>query len=352
MPNEVSDLTTSSLSATGGEGQDAETPSSVASLAASEQIEPSTQSEDESLPQIEAVAETPALPEGPQKFDFRQPSLLTSAEMRKLRACHDEFARSLATRLSIHLRLDFGVQVIQLDTLYYPGFIEHLSNSTHVAAFKVKPLIGVGLLEVSPKLGFAIIDRLCGGAGNGAGSERALTEIEVAVLDQAILLILKEWCQIAAALNEPTLELLAHETNPRFLQTSARDTSMLRLALQVRMGDCVERLQFGFPFEMIEPVIRRLTPVLEPTKEKAARQPSVAKWHPSLNSIPVPLTAHWDGLQVTARQIAQLKPGDLLPVPAQQLQHTQLRLAKLPKFAGRLGKCGTSWAVELTETMI
>jgi hypothetical protein len=33
------------------------------------------------------------------------------------------------------------------------------------------------------------------------------------------------------------------------------------------------------------------------------------------------------------------------------LQHTQLRLGKIPKFAGRLGKCGTMWAVELTEAL-
>src|SRR5258705_13575959 len=57
-------------------------------------------------------------------FNVRKPSLLTAGELRRLRLRHDEFARSLATRLSIHLRLEIAVQILALDTCFYPRLIE------------------------------------------------------------------------------------------------------------------------------------------------------------------------------------------------------------------------------------
>src|SRR5437763_309030 len=81
-----------------------------------------------------------------QAFNLRKPSLLTAGELRRLRTRHDEFARSLATRLSMHLRLELSVQVVGLDTCFYPKLIDRLANPTEVALFKIDPLDGVGLL--------------------------------------------------------------------------------------------------------------------------------------------------------------------------------------------------------------
>src|SRR6266446_484431 len=64
--------------------------------------------------------EVAAGPKPMQPFNLRKPSLLTAGELRRLRLRHDEFARSLATRLSIHLRLEIGVHIAGLDTCFYP----------------------------------------------------------------------------------------------------------------------------------------------------------------------------------------------------------------------------------------
>src|SRR5580765_6754521 len=87
-----------------------------------------------------------------QPFSGRKPSLLTAGELRRLRSRHDEFARSLATRLSIHLRLEIEVQVLLLDSCFYPQFVERLLNPAQVTLFRVETLDGVGLIETPPKL--------------------------------------------------------------------------------------------------------------------------------------------------------------------------------------------------------
>jgi len=168
---------------------------------------------DPSPPPPEAIPAETKIPEAlkpVQLFDRRKPSLLTSGELRRLRMKHEEFARSLATRLSIHLRLEIGVRLAEIDTGYYHRFIDSLSNPTHVTLFGIETLDGTGLLEIPPNLGIAIIERLLGGPGKPTPLNRDLTEIETALLDQAVDLLLKEWCHVVASLPSAKAAILNH----------------------------------------------------------------------------------------------------------------------------------------------
>ncbi len=131
-----------------------------------------------------------------QPCDFRQPAFLTSSELRKLRLRHEEFIRSLAAHFSIYLRLEVTMQMLKLQTLSFGKFTEGLASPTHLTLFKVEPLKGVCLLDMSPRLGLTIVDRLLGGPAHGVNASSDLSEIEMALLDQVVLIILSEWCQL------------------------------------------------------------------------------------------------------------------------------------------------------------
>src|SRR5206468_11899724 len=102
--------------------------------------------------------------------------------------------RALAARLSIYLRLEFSLQMSKLQTITYRKFAEALPNPTHLSLFKVEPLRGIGVLDIHPRLGLTIVDRLLGGPAHSITSDHDLSEIELALLDQAVHLILAEWC--------------------------------------------------------------------------------------------------------------------------------------------------------------
>jgi flagellar motor switch protein FliM len=67
-----------------------------------------------------------------------------------------------------------------------------------------------------------------------------------------------------------------------------------------------------------------------------------------LDDVQLPITAEWQGLDVTARDVLHLQVGDVLPVGPQSIQ-VSLRLGEVSKFQGRLGTAGGHWAVELTR---
>jgi flagellar motor switch protein FliM len=302
------------------------------------------------VPVVKSAA--PETKDNCQRYDFRHPGFLSPGELRRLRLRHEEFIRALSARLSIYMRLEFSLQMSKLHTIPYKQFTEALPNPACLSLFKTEPLRGIGILDIHPRLGLTIVDRLLGGPAQSAASTHEFSEIEMALLDQAVQLILGEWCSHWASVQELSFTLLGHENNGQFLQTAAHDTIMLALVMDAKLGDCTEKIQIALPCSMLEPLIRKLGQATELVTESAPRTPTFSpKWNRNFDDVPVPVTALWDDLVLSAREVANLKPGDILPLDPRSARRVKLRLADRPKFQGSLGTAGGKWAVAVTEVV-
>ena len=286
-----------------------------------------------------------------QPYDFRQPAFLTSGELRKIRIRHEEFIRTLAAHLSVYLRLEVTIQMSKLQTLSYQKYAEGLPSPTHLTLFKVEPLQGVCLLDMAPRLGLTIVDRLLGGPANSVNFSGELSEIETALLDQVAHLILNEWCQLWQKFDNVRPTLLGHETNGRFLTSSPHDCILLVLSMEVRLGDCTETMELAFPFHTIEPLVRQAGPSAGADSSVAATRSGSPLWNQSLDEVTVRVNTEWHGLEMSAGQLSRLKCGDVLMLEANCFDRVEVRLEQRPKFHGRLGTTGEGWAVELTESV-
>jgi len=282
-----------------------------------------------------------------QPYDFRHPLFLSPTELRRLRIRHEDFIRALGARLSIYLRMEFSLQMSKLQTITYQKFAEALPNPSHLSLFKVDPLRGVGILAIHPRLGLTIVDRLLGGPAHSITADHDFSEIEMALLDQAVQLILAEWCHHWASVQELLPVMLGHENNGQFLQTAPHDTIMLVLAMEAKVGDCLEQIQIALPCFTIEPLVRKLGHINGASSETAAVV-SAVRWNRNFDEVPVPVTAIWDDLHLTARDLVNMKVGDVLPLDAKSTRQVKLRLADMPKFEGQLGTAGGKWAVAVT----
>lgn len=278
--------------------------------------------------------------------DFRQSGFLAPSELRRIRLRHEQFVRSLAARLAIFLRLELTVQLGKLQIVGYQKFLEPLPNPTHITLFKTDPLKGVGLLVMPPRLGVTLVDRLLGGPGQMSDQSRELSELEIALADQVTLLLLGEWCAHWPEMRELRPAILGHENNSRFLQTAPADTAMLVLPLNLGLGDQTQPAYLAFPYATVEPLVRLLCPAGLPRESGAAA--AKPKWNAEFDAVPVPLTAEWKGLKLSAGEITRLKPGDVLLLDGDCAAQVQLRLSHLTKFLGQPGTRAGKWAVQLT----
>lgn len=286
-----------------------------------------------------------------QPFDFRQPAFLTASELRRLRLRHEEFIRSMAAHLSSHLRLEVSLQLLKLQTLSYQKYTSNLANPSHITLFKLEPLRGVCLLDMAPRLGLTLVDRLLGGPAQAVNASGELSDIDIALLDQVTQLILNEWCQLWQKNDIARPVILSHENSGRFLNSSPHDTVMLVLSLECGLGDCVEPMQLAFPFLTIESLVRQADAALDAGTAQGAAKPAAPRWNPSFDEVTVRLSAQYHGLEVSARDLANLKCGDVLMLSPNCFDQVDVQLEDVPRFHARLGTSGKHRAAQLTERL-
>lgn len=279
--------------------------------------------------------------------DFRQSGFLAASELRRIRQRHEQFIRSLAARLAMFLRLECRLTLAKVHITGFQKFAETLTNPTHITLFKTEPLKGVGLLVIPPRLALQLVERLLGGPGELPATNRDLTDIEVALSDQAASLILSEWCHHWPEMRDLHSQLIGHENNSKFLQTAPPETAMLIIGVETSIAEQKETFHLVFPYATVEPLMRLINPAHGETHDTAPRA-GHSQWNHGFDAVKVPLTVEWQGLKMSAGAVTRLQPGDLLTLDPACAAQVVVRLGNIPKFYGRPGTSDARWAVQLT----
>lgn len=285
-----------------------------------------------------------------ETYDFRNPAFLTEVELRRLRILHEDFIRYLSARLSMLLRMECNLKMARLQTQAYSKFTESLSTPTHICLFKADPLLGVGVLDINPRLALTLVDRLLGGRGHSIKAERYLTEIEVALLEDVLRIVIEEWCGQWREDHELHPHIIGHENNGRFLQTSPRDAVVLALGIEVGFGDCSEQIQIGLPYYTIEPLVKALQQRRQKDSAPSA-PPARAEWRDIYEHVRIPVHAHWSLPEMPLREVAALRVGDIIELPVDILDRTRVLLNGAPKFSGTVGLEGDVVAVRVNRKL-
>ncbi len=300
-----------------------------------------------------AAAVAPLLA-GPQPYELSQRTLLSAAELRRLTADHETIRRSCGVRLAVLFRTEFDLKLAPLETPTFRQFAGQLAQPTHLTLFKVEPLRGIGVLEISPALALCLLDRLMGGPGDAHPPARELTEIEIALLGQVSHLLTEAWCAHWTGWKEIKSTLIGNESDPRYLQTSAPESTLLVAKFEAQIGECSGQIRLALPFATIEPLLQKIRAELKPPVENQTPTQALAKsptWNPALDHVNIPISAELPGPQITARQLQSLKVGDVLPLAPEAANQVQLQLGGITRFNGRLGTRDEHWAVEVLNAL-
>jgi flagellar motor switch protein FliM len=286
-----------------------------------------------------------------RSHDFRQSGFLAASELRRIRQRHEQFVRSLGARIAMFLRLECSLTLAKVHIETYQKFIEPIPNPSFMTLFRADPLKGVGLFVIPPRFALLFVDRLLGGPGAMPAEQHDLTDIEVAVCDQAAMLILTEWCNHWPEMRGLHPTIIGHETNSKFLQTAPPDTSMLILDITAKIGEQTEHFQIVFAYVTVEPLMRLIAPSLPDAEEVAPARNAKPNWSSEFDAVKVPVTAEWQGLKMSTGAVTRLQPGDLVRLDPACAAQVLVRLGNVPKFYGRPGTSDGQWAVQLTAAI-
>jgi flagellar motor switch protein FliM len=280
-------------------------------------------------------------------YNFRNPGFLRQGDLRQLELLHQKFVEHLCARLSTFLRMECVVKMIKFGSSTFSLITDSMKNTTHVTLFQVEFLRGIGILDMSLPLSLAIADRLLGGKGRLSETTRGITEIEIALIEDVVQLILLEWThqwpeqEISFA---PSI--IGHDTSGRFLQTAEADVVHVTINLEVILGECVGQMQLFIPFAMVEPIVKLMATARLKASESKTR---TIEWRRPFNTINVPVIAEWFVKDMSVADVLQLRPGDVLEMDRDLIARTNIKLSNTTGFIGTAGVEDGRFAVQLTH---
>ena len=235
-------------------------------------------------------------------YDFKRPDKFTKNQIRTLENIHDTFSRLTTGSLSARLCSMVHMHVTAVDQLTYEEFIRCMPTPTTLAIVEMVPLNGYAVLEIDPAVTFSIIDKICGGPGDGRKSQHELTDIETNIMEDIVVRLLENireaWTQVIDL--RPRMDRI--ETNPQFAQIVKPTEMVILVTMKARIDDTEGMINFCIPYCTIEPIIEKLHPLYQyNTAPAPSRYPELK----SREDIPVRLCAEILRREYPLREILQ-----------------------------------------------
>ena len=282
-------------------------------------------------------------------YDFRRPTKFKKDLLRTLVMVHENFARLLQSFFLGSLRIGAQVHVRGTSQYLYAEFTQLLPNPAVVATFRLNPLPGICLMEISQNIAYAIIDRVFGGPGTEVQPQRGLSEIELGVIQRAAVDMLaplqEAWRNVADI--RPIQETM--ETNPAFLQTSSPSEVLAAITLGVQIGEHTGHVMLVFPFSTMAPVMSKLSPHRWLADDQSAAEPGGAKVQDSIQEAPMDLTVLLGSTRITVGEFMGLKAGDVIPLQSRVNDELAVFAGSTLTAYGYPGVSGNRMAIRITR---
>ena len=110
-------------------------------------------------------------------YNFSTPSKFSKEHLRTLETIFEHYGRLLYINLPAYLRKNVQVEVMNAEAVLYKEYSQALSNPVLLGLIDFEPLEGTIVMEMATNLGYAIIDRMLGGAGVSLEKKREFSEI-------------------------------------------------------------------------------------------------------------------------------------------------------------------------------
>ena len=122
-----------------------------------------------------------------KEYDFRSPMKFTKEQLNALSNLHETLGRLLSSYFLGLLRMSCDMEVISIEEQRYYEFNNALPDMSLIGMFRLEPVDKnldeiTMMVDVSPSIGFLIVDRLLGGPGTGYNIVRDFSDIETDIL--------------------------------------------------------------------------------------------------------------------------------------------------------------------------
>jgi flagellar motor switch protein FliM len=246
--------------------------------------------------------------------NFRSASRLSNENARSLTAIHETFARLLASALDAYLGTGVEVKLSALNQLPLKDHIASIPPLSFIVPFSGSDIPSSMIVEFDIDLVFPMVDLLLGGTGGPANDTRELSEIEEEIMQDVILLIVRQaehsWhmsSMLLTAGRRVKASLLHQYCPPNEKVTCVK--------FEIEVAGAAGSFQIVFPTAFLN-VLMQHVKLDEPQKKSSVRffpRPSIRE---RILDCDVEVAAELQGMRVAVKDLLALQPGSVLKLRA------------------------------------
>jgi len=281
-------------------------------------------------------------------YDFASQDRIVRGRLPTLEMINERFARIYRTSLFNMLRRSADLSVAGVQMLKFSEFIHSLFVPTSLNMVRVPPLRGKALFVLDPKLVFSVVDNFFGGDGRFhtkiEGRDFTPTELRVVriLLDYAFKDLHEAWRPVLNL----EFEYVGSEVNPQFANIVSPSEVVVVTTFHVDLEAGGGDMHICLPYSMVEPIRELLDAGVQ--SDRGDRD---ERWEQALKeeimSANVELSSVLTETQVSMRELAELKEGDIIPLEIPEM--VEVLAAEVPIFHGRLGVSDGNYAIKVQQ---
>ncbi len=285
-------------------------------------------------------------------YDFARPSKFSKEHLRTLEIIFEHYGRLLSTNLPVYLRKSVQVDVMNSEAVTYQEFSNALSNPVLLGIVNFAPLQGNIIVEIASNLGYAIVDRMLGGAGTPLEKSREFSEIELLIIERILTIcvnLLREpWENVVDI--EPRLERI--ETNSQYAQIISPGEMIALVTINLKIGDVEGLMNVCLPFITLEDIMDKLnTKYWYSNLQEKDEQVYTDTIEALISKAPMPVKAVLGNSAISVNDFINLQIGDIIRLDTRIDDELNVYVGSIKKFTALPGASGDDYAVRITSVI-
>jgi flagellar motor switch protein FliM len=284
-------------------------------------------------------------------YNFLRPPRITRERRVQLSSIGERFALSMQSMLSLRLRVPADVSCT-FEQATLGEFVLAIADPCASFVFDLGGTAGgQAAVDLTTDLGFYIVDRVFGGAGEAARLDRALTQLESSVVrgvvEKMLGLFREAWCDHVPF----APQIVGFESNPDMLQIVGREDNVLVTNLDVRAGQFSGAVRICLPLVALESFLVERTGGRMPASGRRVTVSQRQSVEGVVRTATVRLAGRFPPVRLSAREVAGFRIGQIIQTTQATDQPIELHVNGTPRFLGVLGQYRRMLGVRITQAM-
>lgn len=285
-------------------------------------------------------------------YDFARPAKFSKEHLRTMEIIFEHYGRLLSTNLPVYLRKNIQVEVMNSEAVTYSEFSNALSNPVILGIVNFAPMPGNIIVELASNLGYAMVDRMLGGAGVPLERTRDFSEIELLIIERimnvCINLLREPWENVTDI--HPRLERI--ETNSQFAQIISPSEMIAIITINLKIGDVEGLMNICLPYMTLEYVMDKLnTKYWYSSMQERDEKEYTEAIEAMISKAPVPVKAVLGNSSISVNDFINLQVGDIIRLDTKVEQELDVYVGNIKKFTALPGASGEQYAVRVTSVI-